>query len=221
MPHPVRLACAALAAATLAACATRPPAPTRPATVLPPVRYAAILQPGCLLPPPALLRRSSSSRAVLALQVDASGRVTAASVRSSAGDGELDSALQDAATRCRFAPAYTVDGATRARTEVPDDYVLNVHWPAQGALMGAARCMTPDYPHAARRVEEMGEVLVRFRKSPTTGQPEAEVSKSPAWLRILQPLSLRAVTDCLAHEEVAADLPSDRWYVAAYHWRLD
>ncbi|MFO1340959.1 MAG: energy transducer TonB [Burkholderiaceae bacterium] len=185
------------------------------------MRFTAVLQPGCLLPAPALLRTSPLSRAVLALQVDASGRVASASVRDSAGNGELDAALQAAAMRCRFAPAYVVDGATRARTEVPDDYLLNVHWPAQGALMGAARCMTPDYPHAARRVEEMGEVLVRFRKSPTTGQPEAEVSKSPAGLRILQPLSLRAVSDCLAHEEVAADLPSDRWYVAAYHWRLD
>ena len=222
LPHPSSAAftaAAAAAALALASCATPPPPPPPPAPK--PVRFAAVLQPGCLLPAPALLRQSPASRATLVLRVDATGRVETATVRDSAGTGELDAALQAAAMRCRFTPAYVVEGAERKRTEVPDDHVLELRWPAQGALLGAARCMTPGYPHAARRADEMGRVVVQFRKSPDTGQPEVQVRQATAAMRMLQPLSLRAVSECLAHDEVAAELPPGQWFSATYDWRLD
>lgn len=204
----------------LAGCAARlppPPAPRPPQ----PVRFTAVLQPGCLLPHPTLLRKSPASHATLALHVDATGQVESATVRDSAGNHELDAALQAAAMRCKFTPAYVVEGS--ARTEVPDDHVLNLRWPAEGALVGSARCITPEYPHAARRAEEMGRIVVQFRKSPSTGQPEVQLrpTTTPVARRILQPLSLRAVSECLAHDEVAAELPPDKWYAAEYNWILD
>lgn len=183
------------------------------------MRFTAVLQPGCLLPHPTLLRKSPASRATLALRVEATGQVESATVRDSAGNNELDAALQAAAMRCKFTPAYVVEGS--ARTEVPDDHVLNLRWPAEGALIGAVRCVTPDYPHSARRVEEMGQVVVRFRKSPETGQPEVQLQKASAAMRTLQPLSMRAVSECLAHDEVAAELPADKWIAVYYDWRLD
>lgn len=208
-----------VATAALAACATHPPPPPPP--VPKPVRFAAVLEPGCLLPATALLRQSPLSHATLALQVDASGHVTSASVRESAGNGELDAALQAAAMRCRFTPAYVVEGAERKRTEVHDDHLLDVRWPAEGALLGAARCMTPGYPHAARRAEEMGRVVVQFRKSADTGQTEVQLRQTSPAMRTLQPLSLRAVRECLAHDEVAAELPVGQWFSVSYDWRLD
>ncbi len=215
-----RFACAAIAAATLAGCATRLPPPPPP-TIPQPVRFTAVLQPGCLLPAPTLLRKSPTSRATLALRVDATGRVESATVRDSAGNSELDAALRAAAMRCKFTPAYVVEGAARTRTDVLDDQVLNLRWPAEGELVGSARCMTPGYPHAARRSEEMGQVVVRFRKSPETGQPEVQLQKASAAMRTLQPLSMRAVSECLAHDEVAAELPADKWIAVYYDWRLD
>lgn len=185
------------------------------------VRFAAVLQPGCLLPSPNLLRQSPVQDALMSLQVDESGRVTASSFQTGTGRPDVDAALSAAASGCRFAPAYVVELSPVRRTYVPDEYQLHVRWPEQGPMVGSQRCLTPDYPHAARRAEESGLVTVLYRVSSTSGQIEVKLKDSSAPPKVLSQLSLSAVRDCLAHKDVAAEVPPDTWISAAFNWRLE
>ncbi|MBI5270127.1 MAG: hypothetical protein HY856_10675 [Burkholderiales bacterium] len=208
--------------AMLASCAAQRPAPV-PVVPLPspPLRFAPVLEPGCLLPRPELLLQAPSRQATMALDVDETGRVVAASLHASTGLSELDSALKAAVLLCRLAPAYVLEGQPRVRRNVAEKHELTVTWPATGPLVGPQRCFTPDYPHAARRAEETGRVVVLFRKSSASGQAEVQVRPGSVGFRSLRSLSTRTVSDCLAHDEVSATLPVDQWISVAYDWRLE
>jgi TonB family protein len=218
MPSRSRLS-VALIASLLSACGT--PKPPPPSSAPKPTPFAAILQPGCLLPRPDLLSKSASPRADLVLQVDASGRVASASLQASTGSSELDDALKTSVSQCRFTPAYIVEAPKYARVDVPETYVLNATWSSTGPFLGPHRCFMPDYPHAARRNGEAGRVKVNFRKSSVSGDVEVHANPESASMRILQALSVRAVRECVAHEEVKAALPADTWISMDYQWRLE
>jgi TonB family protein len=180
-----------------------------------------MLQPGCLLPEPALLARGQTRQTVVLVKVDAAGGVTEAKVFGGTGVAEVDEALAQAVTRCRFTPAYDWDYATRTRTDVASGRELTLQWSAQPAAGGPHRCAMPDYPNAARRTEEAGTVVVQFRKLGTTGEVQAQLAPQGPRLRHLGPLSLQAVQACLQHEAVRAELAPDRWVSVAFEWRLE
>jgi TonB family protein len=186
-----------------------------------PTTFAAILQPGCLLPGAEALRRSSATEATLMLRIDEFGVVQSSSFESGTGNASLDAALQASAAKCKFAPAFRVELSPPRRVDVPYLYRLSAKWPASGAVVGLQRCLRPDYPHAARRAEESGRVTVLFRLNSTSGQVEVQLQPDSAPLRILRPLSVQAVGDCLAHKEVVAEVPKDKWFPVAFVWRLE
>ena len=200
----------------LASCATPASDPPRPTPI------AATLQPGCLLPSAGLLQQTSVQGALLSLAVDESGHVTASNMLSKTGSPEVDAALLAAAARCRFTPAYIFDVSLLRRVNVSTTYQLKIDWPRQGPMIGPKRCLNPDYPHTARWVREAGHVTVFYRLDSASGKTEFEVPQdSSAAMKILGPISVKAVSDCLAHKEVAAELTPDKWMSVNFEWRLD
>jgi TonB family protein len=203
----------------IAGCAA-PPKPLPPPASAP-VKFDAILLPGCLMPEPGEHRFATGGSAALQLRVTPAGEVTSAAVARSSGSAALDSALQAAAGGCRFSPAYSVDSATFKRTEVEHSYTLNASWPAP-LLVGPHRCFAPDYTHAARRSGEEGTVMVEFRLNGETGALDARVRPNSAPGRHIRDLSLRAVQACvLAHPEARKSLTPGDWYAIPYAWRLE
>jgi hypothetical protein len=204
-------------AALLSACTSAPvPRPV----ALAPVKFAAVLEPGCLLPGPDALASAKKRSASFDVKVDSTGRVTSATVQASTGRDDVDAALGESVLRCRFTPAYTVDIVSRTKAIVPDAQTMSLSWPSSESFIGPHRCLRPDYPHSARRAEETGSVFVAFRVT-ENHQLEAQVQERSAKLRTLRPLSIQAVTQCLAHEEVLSSLPVDTWFVVAYDWHLE
>jgi TonB family protein len=210
---------AVLLSAMLAACASRPP-PTVKAIQASPVRFGAVLLPGCLLPAPSLLAQATSPRATLTVAVDAAGNVSSAVLAESTGSTLLDDAVQAAVLKCHFAPAYEVDQAAQSRKDVPERRTLGVSWPSPAPEYGPHRCVTPDYPHAARRAGEEGRIIAMFRKDSGTGQIESQLRSDSAPLRTLRALTLTTVTACMAHDEARSAVPADRWISVLYEWRL-
>jgi len=189
---------ALLAVAVLAAGCAVTPKPQAP-VVSAPVKFAAVLQPGCLMPQPSEHGFANSGSATLQLHVTLTGEVLSAVVVRSSGLPNLDSALTVAARGCKFAPAYSVDPVTHQRADIEDDYTLNTSWP-QSALVGPLRCFAPDYTHAARRAGEEGTVGGFNIRS----------------------LSVRAVQTCVTnHAEVRRSLRPDVWYALPYAWHLE
>jgi TonB family protein len=203
----------------LTACASRPP-PTGKATQAPPVRFSAVLLPGCLLPAPSLLAQATSHRATLTVAVDAVGNVSSAVLAESTGSTLLDHAVQAAMLQCHFAPAYEIDQVAQARKEVPERRTLGVSWPSPAPEYGPHRCVTPDYPHAARRAGEEGRIIAMFRKDSGTGQVESQLRSDSVPLRTLSALTLTTVAACMAHEEARSAAPTDKWISVLYEWRL-
>lgn len=210
-----------LLCAALVSCAAQPVVAPVKVAPAPPVRFDAVLLPGCLLPAPSLLAQASRPGATMTVSIDAAGSVSSAVLASSTGSAELDASLQAAMRRCRFAPAYEVDRSTHSRMEVPEGRTLGIHWPSPPAEFGPHRCFTPDYPHTARRAEEQGRIVAMFRKSSATGEVESQLRSDSAPLRTLRALSLAAVSACMAHEEARAMAPADKWVSILYDWRLN
>jgi TonB family protein len=206
-----------LAAAVLVSCAV--PAP--PAPVAAPARFAAVLQPGCLLPPPGLLAQAAVPWVGVFVRVGESGQVLSARLRASTGSPDLDAAMPAAVMKCRFEPAYVVDPSTHARSMVQDTYHLQASWSVPPHEFGPHRCFTPGYPHAALRAEQEGRVIVMFRKNSATGKIDTLFRPDSAPGRMVRDVSLRAVVDCLAHEEVHAGMPMDQWMGVPYLWKLE
>jgi TonB family protein len=211
---------AALASILLIAACASPPPPVQPPPA-PMVKFSAVLEPGCLLPKPELLGKSTKRSAALRLETDENGHVVRADLSESSGDSEVDAALLSASTRCRFSPAYVAGGRPYTRSDVPDTYSLTIQWPETTAMIGPLRCIRPDYPHAARRAEEAGVVVAQFRRSSTNNLIEASLLEGRQLLRLLRPLTLRAVTQCLEHPEVRESIEVDKWIRVAYEWRLE
>lgn len=157
----------------------------------------------------------------LRLRVDAQGQVTGVEVTSSSGAAEVDSSVKLAAAQCRFTPAVLAGGKPFTRTEVPDDYPLQVTWRPASVMVGPHRCLRPDYPHAARRMDEEGRVTVMFRRLPGSDEVEARLVDGNNHLRTLRPLTLRAVTECLVHREARESLEPGQWTSVVYDWRLE
>lgn len=213
-----RLLASAVAAALLQACSTPPP-PKPPAAPLPPVKFDAVLLPGCLmLTSPEV--PADSGTATLQLRVAASGQVVSARVTKSSGSQPTDAMLQASARRCAFSPAFTSGGANHERTEVEDDYTLNVSWP-KPPLLGPHRCFRPDYTLAARRRDEEGTVVVEFRLRVEDGTLETRVGPTSTAIPMLRELSVRTVQACLRHEEASGSLQRGVWYAIPYTWRLE
>lgn len=215
----VRSAALIILAALLASCTSQ----SRPLVTPPPassVRFDAALQPGCLLPAPSLLSQASAPGATLAVDIDVTGKVAAAALAGTTGSTALDAALEAAVLKCRFAPAYEVEPVTHARRELPERRSLSVSWQTPIAEYGPHRCLTPDYPHAARRAEEQGRIVAMFRKDAATGQVQTQLRSDSALLRTLRAHTLKAVTACLAHDEARSDMPADQWISILYEWRL-
>jgi outer membrane biosynthesis protein TonB len=142
-------------------------------------------------------------------------------VARSAGTPKLDSALQAAARRCRFSPAFSVDPATFKRTDIEDDYTLNVAWPTP-VLVGPHRCFAPDYTLVARRSDEEGTVVVEFRLNGESGAVDTRVRPTSAAGRHIRELSVQAVQACvMAHPEARKSLTPGAWYAIPYAWRLE
>ena len=211
---------ALLAVAMLAAgCAVtpKPPAPV----VGTPVKFAAVLQPGCLMPQPSEHGFANGGSAVLRLHVTSTGEVGSAVTERSSGLPALDAALSVAARGCTFAPAYSVDPVTHQRADIEDNYILNASWP-QSTLVGPLRCFAPDYTHAARRAGEEGTVIVEFRINGESGVPETRVRADSARGSNIRSLSVRTVQACVTnHVEVRRSLRPDAWYALPYSWRLE
>jgi TonB family protein len=218
------LAYLTLALAALGGCTAPPPRPVPlpvPAQPVAPQVSAPVLLPGCVLPLPELLAQAATPRAVLAVQVDAGGQVTAAKVRAGTGSADLDVALQSALQACRFQPASALDLATLQRIDVASDRMLEVRWTVPPVPYGPHRCLTPDYPRLALRREEAGRVRVQFRKDAATGAIETHLRQAAPGAGSLVALSLRAVSICLQHETARAQLPPDTWFAIDYDWRLE
>lgn len=221
-PPPMRIALALAlvpVAVILSSCASHPMlaagAPTSS-----PVRFNAVLQPGCLLPAPSLLAQAPTPRATLEVAIDATGQVTSADIAESTGSRELDSSLKSAVQRCRFSSAYEIDQVAFSRKELPEVRTMVVSWPVPAPEFGPHRCLTPEYPHAARRAEEQGHVTVLFRKDPMNGQIETRLRPDSPPLRTLKALTLATVSACMEHEEVRSVVPAGVWMSVTYEWRL-
>lgn len=208
-----------LAGALAVSCAV--PAPEPVAAPARPARFAAVLQPGCLLPPPGLLAQAAVPWAGVSVRVGESGQVLSARLRASTGSPVLDVAMPDAVMKCRFEPAYVVDPSTHARSMVQDTYNLQASWSVPPHEFGPHRCFTPGYPHAALRAEQEGRVIVMFRKNSATGKIDTLFRQDSAPGRTVRAVSLRAVVECLAHEEAHAGMPMDQWMSVPYLWKLD
>jgi len=215
-------ALAPLAVAVLLQACSTPPAktlpPTKTPTPAPVTKFDAVLQPGCLMQTSPGLPAASGT-ATLQLRIGTTGQVLSASVATSSGSPPLDALLLASARRCAFAPAFTVGGPDRVRTEMEDDYTLSLAWPAP-PLVGPHRCFRPDYPHLARRREEEGTVAVEFRLH-ADDKLETRVRPGSATGSMLRELSVRTVEACLRHEEARATLQRGAWYAISYTWRLE
>lgn len=208
-----------LAGLVVAGCAQPPMrAPAVPPSV--PVIREASLQPGCLLPSPDVIDAAAAGSVELLVEVSPTGAPVKATVVRSTGQAERDRAFQQAATACNFNPASSYTPATGERKTIDGKYTLAFAWTARQQFIGTSRCFPPDYPEAARRVEEEAEVQVYFRR-PTPEAPfEFRVTSSrPA--RLLTQASLAATERCLAHPEVQAGVLAGPWYLAPFSWRLE
>jgi TonB family protein len=208
-----------LLGAMFASCASRPPLPDK-AKQAAPARLGAVLLPGCLLPAPSLLGRVLIPRATLTVAVDAMGDVSSAVLAESTGNAELDAALQAAMLRCHFSPAYEVDQSTHSRKEVSERRTVDVSWLSPAPEYGPHRCVTPDYPHVARRAGEEGRITVVFRKDSETGQVVSQLRPDSAPFRTLRALTLTTIAACMAHDEARSAAPADKWVSVSYEWRL-
>lgn len=208
-----------LLAFLLASCASQPPLSSLPPAP-PIVRFEAILEPGCLLPPPDILRRATVQSATVIVLISETGSATTASLKGNTGSVELDNELVASMLRCNFSPAYDAGGMPYVKKEVAITQEVAVVWPSDAKLIGPSHCIQPAYPHAARRSEESGRVRVAFQKRSSDGQIEAQIREGSAKLRVLRPLSIRAVTQCLQHDSVQSELDFDKWYLIDYVWRL-
>ncbi|OYT86677.1 MAG: hypothetical protein CFE46_14510 [Burkholderiales bacterium PBB6] len=184
------------------------------------MRLGSVLLPGCLLPAPFLLAQAAVARATLTISVDAAGEVSAASMAESTGSAAVDAALPGAVLKCKFSPAFEIDASAPARKVVAEQRTLDLAWLPSAPAYSPHRCISPEYPHAARRAEETGRIVVLFRRDVAAGKIVSQLQADSPPLRTLRALTLNAVAACMAHDEVSTAVPADKVFSVMYDWRL-
>lgn len=185
-----------------------------------PQHVESVMVPGCLLPETAVLARAPVPRATLYISVDTEGKVASTKVWQSAGEPDVDTAIADAASKCRFEPKYIVTPPSNHRTVQTEFRELRVQWPVPVPRWGPNLCFPPEYPHAIRQAEAQGSVTVVATKPDANAAPELAIVEPLSARSALRQLTLDVVAACFGHPVTHAEMPLQRPFQYRYQWVL-